>query len=168
MHSTNLINNVSSAYPKEFKLLCCFHLHTPKVHANANRKEMCAFRTDPDGCSSKRNSSQRLSMNSPTVTGDIRVGKVILSAWLGTCMHTHSHTGVHCSVSLPSSFTPGAMNQFERESQRGLFKVNRVEQISIFWSDLLVWHSTPSALCMSGPSDGPGWWRYLYFIEKVN
>lgn len=59
--------------------------------------------------------AEQLSLNSQTVTGGNRGGKVILTAWLGTRTHTNSHTGAHCSVRLLSTFTPGAMNQLEGE-----------------------------------------------------
>lgn len=90
--------------------------------------------------------------------------------WQGhsSCLvsHMHAHTLTHrCSL-----FSQAAINlhargyefiggrERETESQRGLFKVNRGEQVSFLWSDLLGWQSTPTVPCMSGPGDGPGWW----------
>lgn len=61
--------------------------------------------------------AESLSVNSLKVTGSIRGGKVILTAWLGTCRHTNSNTDAHCSVRLLSTFTPGAMNNLEGERE---------------------------------------------------
>ncbi len=119
-------------------------------------------RTDPYGCSSSRTTVSEFSNSHWRHQG-----------WQGhsSCLvrHMHAHTLTHrCSL-----FSQAAINlhawgyesiggrERERLSQKGLFKVNRGEQVSYFWSDLLDWQSTPSVPCMSGPSDGPGWWWWL-------
>lgn len=58
-----------------------------------------------------------------------------------SCLVRHMCTLTHCSPRLLSTLMPGAMNQLEgkreTESQKEFFKVNRGEQVSYFWSDIL-------------------------------
>lgn len=76
--------------------------------------------------------------------------------WEGhsSCMvrHVHTHTFTHrCSLFSQAAInlhawgyeSIGGRKRERLEVREGLFKVNRGEQVSFFWSDLLNWQPTP-------------------------
>lgn len=58
------------------------------------------------------------------VTGDTRVGKVILPAWLATCTHPRAHTHTHrCSLFCQAAINLHARGQESLEGRKERLKV---------------------------------------------